>query len=52
MRPGELAHALQLNAYQLGPLVKALAKQKAIVVTGKTNQRRLSLPGAVPKEAP
>ena len=52
LAPGALAKALKLGStatlnYQLKPLVHA----KQVVCTGVTAGRRVSLPGAVPKEA-
>lgn len=53
MKPGDLSRALKLEPAALRYQLKPLVKSKAVVVTGKTMSRRISLPGAnAPKEAP
>lgn len=52
LKPGELARAVKLSAFTLRARLKPLAKQKLIVLTGKTAGRRVGLPGMPAKEAP
>lgn len=44
MKPGDLARAVKLSMFTLRTRVKALVKQRAVVVSGKTMSRLISLP--------
>jgi hypothetical protein len=51
MKPGELAHKLNIALVTLRAWMKPLIKSKAVIATGTTMSRRFSLPGRGPKEA-
>lgn len=52
MTPGELARALKIERPTLRYQLKPMEKSKQVVASGNTGNRRISLPGAAPKEVP